>query len=404
MNNIKDLKLEDYLVRKFTKDLEGTNKTVYDLFDWKIVDVVLTDYKTGKTLYEGRNLEFPTQYSQNAIDIIASKYFKRANVPNDRGYEYSLKQVVHRMVKFWMESGLDEGLLDENTAKIFYDEVVYMILSQRFAPNSPQWFNTGLCYYETGEGSDGHYYYDIKEGKVIQAKDKYSRTQASACFILSVEDRLLGDKSISQQFITETRLFKHGSGTGSNFSNLRAKGEKLSGGGTSSGVLSFLKPLDASAGAIKSGGTTRRSAKMLQLDVDHPEILDYIRWKSEQEQIVRDMGKMGYDTSFDGIAYDTVSGQNGNNTVRYNDEFMKKVYHLITTGEDTDFELKGRVDNSVNKKYKVSEIWNEFCKATWECADPAPAFDETFNAWHTCPCGEDGKYNAKYNRINSTNP
>jgi len=303
-----------------------------------------------------------------------------------------------------MESGLDEGLLNEKTAKIFYDEVVYMMLDQRFAPNSPQWFNTGLKYYDTGEESDGHFYYDIKEKCVKQSKDKYSRTQASACFILSIEDKLLGDKSITEQYVTETRLFKHGSGTGTNFSTLRAKGEKLTGGGVSSGVMSFLIGLDRNAGAIKSGGTNRRSAKMLQLDVNHPEILDFITWKAKQEQIVRDMGKMDYDISFDGVAYDTVSGQNGNNTVRYDDDFMSKAYAYTTKGIDYDYELVGRIDKSVNRKEKVSTIWNAMCQSTWDCADPAPSFDGTYNAWHTCPSGEDGILGAKYNRINSTNP
>ena len=397
--------ISDYIVRKYTKELEGTtDKTVYDLFQWKKVDVKLIDYKKNEVLFDEKDLEFPEHYTQNACDIIAQKYFKRANVPNELGKETSLKQIIHRMVRFWMEAGLDEGLFNEITAKIFYDEVVYMMLDQRIAPNSPQWFNTGLKYYDTGEGTDGHFYYDIKDKVVKQSTDKYSRTQASACFILSIEDKLLGEKSISEQYVTETRLFKHGSGTGTNFSPLRAKGEKLTGGGVSSGVMSFLTGLDRNAGTIKSGGTNRRSAKMLQLNVNHPEILDFITWKSQQEQIVRDLGKMDYDISFDGVAYNTVSGQNGNNTVRFDDDFMFKIYSYDTKGIDCDYELTGRVDKSINRKEKVSKIWDVMCQSIWDCADPAPSYDGTYNAWHTCPSGEDGILGAKHNRINSTNP
>lgn len=401
----KDLNLKDFIVRKFTKELQlQPEKTVFDLFEWKTVDVILKDWKTGASLYDERNLEFPIQYSQAACDIIGSKYFKRANVPNDRGKEYSMKQVAHRMVDFWRRSLLDEGILNEETSQIFYDEVCFIVLNQMIAPNSPQWFNTGLDLYNTGEESDGHYYFDEKEGKVVLSKDKYSRTQGSACFILSIEDKLLGDKSISRQYETETRLFKHGSGTGTNFSTLRAKGEKLTGGGTSSGVMSFLKGFDTNAGTIKSGGTSRRAAKMIELDVDHPEIMDFIRWKAKEEQKVRDLGKMDYDISFNGEAYDTVSGQNGNNTIRISNDFMLKVDKLKKSGKDSDHLLKGRKDDSVNKTIKVSELWNEFNRCSWECADPAPQFSDTFNQWHTCPNGEDGNTWAKHNGINGTNP
>lgn len=414
----------NFIKRYYTTELVDSNKSVFDLFQYKNVDVNIIDHSTGKVIYQKEKLEFPVKYTQSACDIIASKYFKRANVPNSRGYEYSIKQVVHRQVRFWVDAALDEKLINEKEADILYDEMVYMMLDQRFAPNSPQWFNTGLNYYDIKnytnktpdwfmdkksahsmeQDSDGHFYYDTKLKKVMQSKDKYSRTQASACFILSVEDKLLGPKSISEQYVTETRLFKHGSGTGTNFSNIRAKGEKLSGGGTSSGVLSFLKGFDRNAGTIKSGGTTRRAAKMLQLDADHPEIFEYISWKKQQEDIVRDLIKMGYDSSFDGLAYETVSGQNGNNSVRFSDEFMTKVWAYKTKGEDSDWELKGRIDKSINKTVKVSELWNTFCECAHDCADPAPVFDDTFNAWHTCPGGEDGKISAKYNRINSTNP
>ncbi|GCD11732.1 vitamin B12-dependent ribonucleotide reductase [Clostridium tagluense] len=402
---MKDMNLKDLIVRRYTKELEGqTKKSVYDLFKWKKVDVSIKDYKLGTMIYEGIDLDFPEDYSQHACDIIASKYFKMANVQNDRGYEYSLKEVIHRMVKFWVESATDEKLITVSEGVILYDELAYMFLKQMFAPNSPQWFNTGLKYYPSNEETDGNFYYNTDLKKVVQSKDRYTRTQASACFIIGIEDKLLGAKSISEQYVTETKLFKGGSGTGSNFSVLRAKGERLSGGGVSSGVMTFLKGYDANAGSIKSGGTLRRSAKMNQLFIDHPEIMDYITWKSKEEEKVRALGKMGYDTSFGGEAYETVAGQNANNTVRMTDEFMYKVDEYVTKGIDSKFELKGRVDSSVNKIVDVSTLWDAFVSSAHDCADPAPAFDGTFNAWHTCPRGEDGEYNAPHNRINSTNP
>lgn len=401
MNDIKDL-----FKRVFTKDLENQNdKTVYDLFQWKKTDVILKDHKSGKILLEMKDLEFPMHYSQNACDIIASKYFRKSGIPNKIGYENSMKMLSHRLVSFWCESLKDDGIIEtEEEYSIFYDEMVYGLLNQMYAPNSPQWFNTGLslCYGITGN-KQGNYYFDKKSNKVVESKDSYTRTQASACFILSIEDKLLGKHSISDHFITETRLFKGGSGTGTNFSNIRAKNENLSGGGVSSGLMSFLKALDRNAGAIKSGGTTRRAAKMVCLDIDHPEIQNFINWKAKEEQKVRDLGKMGYDTSFEGEAYETVSGQNANNSIRFSDSFMQKVENL-NNNPDATIELKGRVDDSINKKVLVKDLWNSFNKCAWDCADPASQFDNTFNAWHTCPAGEDGKFGAKHNRINSTNP
>lgn len=392
--------------RVYTKELENDkNKTVYDLFNWKTVDVFLKDYKTSKVIVDMKELEFPEHYSQNSCNIIASKYFRRAGVPNSLGYENSMKMVAHRLVSFWTESLVDEGLIEtEEEKSIFYDEMVYCLLNQMYAPNSPQWFNTGLAQsYNIKGNKQGSFYFNEKLGKVVESEDNYTRTQASACFIVSIEDKLLGSHSISEQFVTETKLFKGGSGTGTNFSSLRAKGEKLSGGGVSSGLMSFLKGLDRNAGAIKSGGTTRRAAKMVCLNVNHPEIMDFITWKAKEEDKVRALGKMGYDTDIDGEAYETVSGQNSNNSVRFSDEFMKKVKNLHNN-PDEEIELKGRIDSKLNSKVKVKNIWDAFNNSSWHCADPAPQFDDTFNAWHTCPAGEDGIYNAPHNRINSTNP
>ena len=398
--------IKKLLTRCYTKELEkDKNKTVYDLFDWKKVDVSLVDYKSGKVLVDMKDLEFPSHYSQNACDIIASKYFRKAGIPNELGYENSMKQVAHRMVNFWKESLIDEKLIStEEEAEIFYDEMVYALLNQMYAPNSPQWFNTGLkLSYGISGDPQGSYYYDAKDGVVKESLDSYTRTQASACFILSIEDKLLGKHSLSEQYVTETRLFKGGSGTGTNFSSIRAEGEKLSGGGVSSGLMSFLKGFDRNAGAIKSGGTTRRAAKMVCLDIDHPEIEDFITWKAKEEDKVRALVKMGYDGDFNGEAYATVSGQNSNNSLRISDEFMTKVDNLSEDPLST-IELKGRIDSSVNRDISVEKLWNDINESAWKCADPAPQFSDTFNAWHTCPAGEDGDVNAHHNKLNSTNP
>ena len=290
--------LTDLIQRYYTKELDkNPDKTVYDLFEWNKRDVVLRDYMTGEILTEMHDVEFPAGYSQNAVDIVVSKYFRKAGVP-ETGHETSLRQLVHRMTDFWVAALIDEKMISEEEAKILYDEIAYGILSQKFAPNSPQWFNTGLKRtHGIAGGKSGLFYYDLEEGKVKVSEDDYTRTQASACFILSINDSLLGPHSITEAYVTETRLFKGGSGTGSNFSNIRGKDEALSGGGVSSGLMSFLRGLDRNAGAIKSGGTTRRAAKMVCLDVDHPDIEEFINWKSEEEEKALALIKMGYDSS-----------------------------------------------------------------------------------------------------------
>lgn len=398
------LNLKGIVKRHFTTVLESNpEKTVYDLFEWKTVDVKLTDYKSGKILTDMPDLEFPVSYTQNACDIIASKYFRRAGVPNtSNGAETSMRQIVHRLVGFWTASALDEGLIDETNMDIFYDELAYGMLAQMWAPNSPQWFNTGLKYaYDITKDPEGHFYYDLLTGEVIKSKDAYTRTQGSACFIVSITDALLGKHSLTEQVVTETLLFKHGSGTGTNYSTIRAFGERLSGGGTSSGLMSFLRVFDRNAGAIKSGGTTRRAAKMVSLDVDHPEILEFIKWKAEEEDKVVALGKMGYDTDFNGEAYDTVSGQNSNNSLFLTDDFLNKVDGV---DEDPMFELKGRIDSSVNKMVDARHVFRQWNYAAWRSGDPAPQYGTTINAWHTCPAGEDGDLTNPYNWIRASNP
>lgn len=403
---IKMSQLHSLIKRYYTNKLDqNPEMSVYDLFNWTKRDVLLKDHKSGRILTDMQDLEFPEHYSQTACDIIASKYFRKAGVGSPQGSETSMRQVAHRMVNFWVEALEDEGILQNARQKqILYDELAYCFLNQMFAPNSPQWFNTGLkLSYGISGGFSQLYYYDEKQNKVVISDDDYTRTQASACFILSIEDKLLGPHSISEEYVTETKLFKGGSGTGTNFSSIRAEGEALSGGGASSGLMSFLKGLDRNAGAIKSGGTTRRAAKMVCLDIDHPEIENFIVWKAVEEDKVRALAKMGYDADMDGEAYQTVSGQNSNNSLRITDEFMQSVVELEENPDKT-YQLKGRLDSSVDREVKVADLWQKFNESAWRCADPAPQFSDTFNAWHTCPAGEDGLLGARHNRLNSTNP
>ena len=363
--------LSALITRYFTKSLEEQpGKTVFDLFDWERRDVLIKDYKSGKVLTDMRDLEFPSRYSQNSCDIIASKYFRKAGVPTPNGMEDSMRQVAHRLVSFWVTTLVDECLISSDQTSIVYDELVFALLSQMFAPNSPQWFNTGLRQsYGISGARSGHYYYDPAGETVRESEDDYSRTQASACFILSIEDKLLGPHSISEEYVTETRLFRGGSGTGTNFSAIRGEGERLSGGGASSGLMSFLKGLDRNAGAIKSGGTTRRAAKMVSLDIDHPEIENFILWKAREEDKARALQKMGYDADMDGEAYQTVSGQNSNNSVRFSNDFMAKVDQLEEE-PDAMIRLSGRKDRGVDRDVRVESLWQSFNESAWKCADP----------------------------------
>jgi ribonucleoside-diphosphate reductase alpha chain len=393
------MELDGKIYRHFTKTLINSDLSVYDLFKWKRVNVKLTNYSTGAVLTDMEDLEFPQDYSQSACDIIASKYFRKNGVPGERGYEHSMRQLADRMVNFWTAALYDEVMISSDQIEILYDELVYMLLAQIWAPNSPQWFNTGLkSAYGIAGPAQGHFYYDEETEGVIKSADAYTRTQGSACFIIKVLDSLIGEKSLSDQLVTETLLFKYGSGVGTNWSAIRGKNELLSGGGRSSGLLSFLKVSDRNAGAIKSGGTTRRAAKMNILNLDHPEILDFITWKSKEEDKARALGKMGYSMEIDGESYETVSGQNANNSIRVPNSFMESL-----DDPERVWITKGRVDSSFDKALKISDIWDATAIAAWRCGDPGIQFDDTINAWHTCPYGEDAKLSPD-NRINASNP
>jgi ribonucleoside-diphosphate reductase alpha chain len=375
--------------RRYTRD----DVHVFDQFDYDYRSSVIRN-PSGEIVFEMTNVEVSRGWSQIATDILAQKYFRKAGVPlsdGSMGRETSVKQVAHRMANCWKVWGVRYGYFtSERDATIFYEELVYSILNQACVPNSPQWFNTGLyeSYGITGK-PQGHYYVDQADGILKKSTSAYERPQPHACFILSVEDDLVNDGGIMDLWVREARIFKYGSGVGTNFSNIRGEGEKLSGGGTSSGLMSFLKIGDRAAGAIKSGGTTRRAAKMVCLDLDHPEIMDFINWKMEEEKKVAALIAAGYASDYEGEAYKTVSGQNSNNSVRIPNSFFEKLEN------DEDWELKARSDGRIMKKIPAKEVWNQISYAAWRCADPGTQYDTTINEWHTCPNG---------GRIRASNP
>jgi ribonucleoside-diphosphate reductase alpha chain len=367
--------------RQFTKD----GVSPFDQFEYDYRTSVIKN-PNGSIVFELKDIEVPKNWSQIATDILAQKYFRKAGVPQPDGTlnrETSVKQVAHRMANCWrMWSEQYNYFADANSAQIFYDELVYSILNQSCVPNSPQWFNTGLhsSYGITG-GPQGHYYVEPTTGELEKSKNAYERPQPHACFILSVNDDLVNEGGIMDLWVREARIFKYGSGVGTNYSNIRGEGEKLSGGGTSSGLMSFLKIGDRAAGAIKSGGTTRRAAKMVCLDLDHPEILDFVNWKASEEKKVQALIDGGYASDYEGEAYRTVSGQNSNNSVRIPNSFFAK----LNAGED--WELKARTDGSTMKTLKSDDVWSAIADAAWSCADPGVQYDTTINEWHTCPEG-----------------
>ncbi len=425
--------------------------------------------KDGSVVFELKNIEIPKDWTQVATDIVAQKYFRKAGVPQFKedgspaldengkqvlGAEKSARQVVKRLAGCWRYWGEKYSYFEtQDDAQAFEDEVAYMLIHQMASPNSPQWFNTGLAHaYDIRGTAQGHYYVDAATEELKQSEDSYTHPQAAACFIQSVQDDLVNEGGIFDLVVREARVFKFGSGTGSNFSSLRARGEKLGGGGTSSGLMSFLKIFDRAAGAIKSGGTTRRAAKMVILNIDHPEIEDFIMWKVQEEgkvadlytgsrinhehlnnvvrasreqktsnwkinnelkkvvvkalaakvplaQVVRalQLAEQGsekyesevYDLHYEGAAYNTVSGQNSNNSVRVTNEFLNAAL------SNSVWNLTARTTGQTMKQIGARQLLDKIAYAAWACADPGLQFDDTIQEWHTCPV--DGK-------INATNP
>ncbi|GHV96536.1 vitamin B12-dependent ribonucleotide reductase [Spirochaetia bacterium] len=436
----------------------------------------------GKAIFSEDTVIVPAFWSQIAADIIAQKYFRKAGIPADKiyawkqwglgegglqtggkssedpgnalpedGAEHDARQVFHRLAFTWLDWGRQNKYFDsEEDERAFYDETCYMLAHQLAAPNSPQWFNTGLySVYGIDGPAQGHCYFDPEKGELVKSDSAYKRPQPHACFILSIEDDLVNDGGIMDLVIREARLFKYGSGTGSNFSKIRGMNEKLSGGGVSSGLLSFLKIGDRSASAIKSGGTTRRAAKMVTLDADHPDVEKYINWKAGEEHKVASMvtgsaivkkhleaikkalaGFRGpnedqfnaeknhelaaalraalgdkippsylyqmlrrieqgddevsaalFSTAWDDEAYNTVSGQSSNNSLRVSDDFMRAVLN------DAEWDLTSRTNGKAVKTIKARKLWADIARTSWQCADPGLQYHTTINDWHTCPAG-----------------
>ncbi len=461
--------------RRFTRD----GQSAYADIEFRLAVSEIRN-PDGSVVFRAADIQVPAAWSQVASDILAQKYFRKAGVPKalkkveeptvpswlwrsvpdetalaalpegERfGGETDARQVFDRLAGTWTYWGWKGGYFDgEADARAFFDELRYMLAAQKVAPNSPQWFNTGLhwAYGIDGPGQ-GHYYVDYRTGKLTRSASAYEHPQPHACFIQSVEDDLVNDGGIMDLWVREARLFKYGSGTGSNFSRLRGEGEKLSGGGRSSGLMSFLKIGDRAAGAIKSGGTTRRAAKMVVVDIDHPDIEQYINWKVREEQKVAALvtgsktcsrhltavmqaiagsdldgddrfdpaenaelkreiraakkaavpenyirrviqfARQGYtsiefpvfDTDWDSEAYLTVSGQNSNNSVRVNDDFLRAVE------TDGSWNLTARKDGKVVKTLKAKALWEDIGYAAWASADPGIQYHSTINDWHTCP-------------------
>ncbi len=334
---------------------EGTHP--YDEITWERRDVVQTNWKTGETVFEQKGVEFPDFWSVNASTIVTTKYFRGAVGTEAR--EWSLRQLIDRVVKTYRAAGEEHGYFaTTREARIFEEEITWLLVHQYFSFNSPVWFNVGTA----------------------------SPQQVSACFILSVDDSM---DSILNWYKEEGFIFKGGSGAGLNLSRIRSSKELLSSGGTASGPVSFMRGADASAGTIKSGGATRRAAKMVVLDVDHPDIEEFVMTKAREEDKIRALRDAGFDMDLGGADITSVQYQNANNSVRVSDEFMRSVE------EGREFGLRARQTGEVIETVDARELFDKIAHAAWECADPGLQYDDTINDWHTNP--ETG-------RITASNP
>jgi ribonucleoside-diphosphate reductase alpha chain len=350
----------------------------------------------GSIVFKMEGAEVPASWSQLATDILISKYFRKAGLHGDKDKgETSIRQVVHRLAHTIRRAADDFGgyFATKTDADAFEAELSHLLVHQYGAFNSPVWFNLGLWHEYGITGSGGNWAWDgqadassARAGTVTETKNAYERPQCSACFIQAVKDDLM---SIYDLMKAEARLFKYGSGTGSNFSAIRGKQEKLSGGGTSSGLMSFLEVFDRAAGSTKSGGTTRRAAKMVCLDMDHPEIADFINWKVREEKKAHALIAGGYSADFNGDAYHTISGQNSNNSIRITDEYMR----AVEAGGK--WQTRFRTTGVICETFDAKDLWGQLAEAAWGCADPGVQYDSTINKWHTCP---------NSGRINASNP
>ena len=356
--------------RRFTTNRHGA----LDAVEWEKRSSVISG-ADGADVFRMDEVEVPRFWSQLSTDIAASKYLRKTGVPAG-GSETSVRQLFERVSVTIADAGENLGYFASKAdAQAFEAELEYMLVHQIGAFNSPVFFNVGLFHRYGITGTGGNWYWDPKREQIVQSSDAYSHPQASACFIQSLDDHLT---SIFELAKNEARIFKYGSGSGTNFSKIRSRHERISGGGTASGLMFFLEVLDKGAGAIKSGGVARRAAKMVVLDMDHPEIEDFIQWKSREEKKVAVLIAAGYPSDFNGEAYRTVSGQNSNNSVRVSDAFMQAA---LTGGK---WWTRERTSGKPVREYDARQLLNAVSHAAWSCADPGVQFDDSINAWHTC--------------------
>ncbi len=356
----------------------------YSEIEWELRNAQITD-SHGGMIFEQKNVEVPKDWSMTATNIVASKYLHGQIGTDER--ETGVRQLVARVAETIRDWGMKDGYFrSSEDAATFHDELVHLLLRQYAAFNSPVWFNVG-CERVEPKSDATNWHWNFTSQQVEFGATGYTRPQCSACFINSVKDSL---DSILTLAKTEGMLFKWGSGTGTNLSPLRSSTEVLSGGGTASGPLSFMKGFDAFAGVIKSGGKTRRAAKMVILNIDHPDIVDFIECKSKEEAKAHALVAQGYDGSHpDSDAYSSIFFQNANNSVRVTDDFM------VAVTRDTDFSTRSIVDGRVVNTYKAKDLLQKISEATWQCGDPGMQYDTTVNRWHT------SKNTA---RINASNP
>jgi ribonucleoside-diphosphate reductase alpha chain len=369
---------------KFDRHFTRPGVSPYDEIVWELRDAIIQDFK-GKIIFEQKNVEVPADWSMTATNIVASKYLHGLNGTSER--ESGVRALITRVAESIRDWGISGGYFaSQQDADTFYAELAHLLLNQKVAFNSPVWFNVGCDRLEPNSDAQ-NWHWNATTGKVEFSVTGYTKPQCSACFINSVQDSL---DSILTLAKTEGMLFKWGSGAGSNLSAIRGSMETLSGGGTASGPLSFMRGFDAFAGVIKSGGKTRRAAKMVILNVDHPDINEFIQCKVKEEQKAWHLMQAGYDGSGpDSEAYSSIFFQNANNSVRVNDEFMRAVE------SDGTFVTRTVKERTPVKEYKARDLMHNLAEATWQCGDPGMQFDTTINKWHT---------SKNTGRINASNP
>ncbi|MCA9165597.1 MAG: vitamin B12-dependent ribonucleotide reductase, partial [Planctomycetales bacterium] len=353
---------------------EGTNP--FDTVGWEIRSATIRD-ESGQALFEQNDCEIPERWSQLATNVVVSKYFY--GEPGTEEREKSVRQLIHRVTRTIADWGIADGYFDSAAdGENFYNELSWLCLHQCGSFNSPVWFNVGLFQQYNVVGSPCTWSYNPESCQVEQPDNPYEFPQGSACFIQSVADNM---EDIMRLASSEAMLFKFGSGTGTDLSTIRSSREKLSGGGTPSGPLSFMKVYDSIAGVVKSGGKTRRAAKMQSLKVTHPDVLEFIECKWNEEQKAHALIRQGYEANFNGEAYSSVFFQNANLSVRVTDPFME----AVRDGKQWSTTWVSKKANGEAPKYDARELLNRMAECAWNCGDPGVQYDTTINNWHTCP-------------------